>query len=121
MATAAGFGVLASGAPTEAHHAIGATVDTSKQLVSTMTLTKVDFINPHAWFHFTMKQTNGTLLKDVMIEWLSLAGLKQLGINKATDFDVGMTYNVTYNPNRDGSPGGHLVKMVDAEGKVYQR
>jgi hypothetical protein len=86
-----------------------------------MTLTKVDWINPHAWFHFTMKQPNGTVLRDVMVEWLSLAGLKQSGFSGASDFPVGTTYKVTYNPNRDGSPGGHLVKMVDSEGNVYER
>jgi len=120
-AAAVGVASLALGAPADAHHAIGATVDTNTEVVRDMVLTKIDWINPHAWFHFSMKQANGTTVKDVMIEWLSLAGMKQSGYGGPSDFSVGATYKVTFNPNRDGSPGGHLVRMVDREGNVYQR
>jgi len=116
-----GMAALAVGAPAHAHHAIGATVDTNREVVHDMVLTKIDWINPHAWFHFSMKQANGAVLKDVMIEWLGLSGLKQSGYSSAADFGLGTTYKVTYNPNRDGSPGGHLVRMIDPEGTVYQR
>ena len=118
---AGGLAMIAGAAPAAAHHAIGATVDTNKEVVQTMTLTRVDWINPHAWFHFTMKRSDGSTLKDVMIEWLSLAGLKQAGYGSADNFPVGTSYKVTYNPNRDGSPGGHLVKLIDPQGNVYER
>ena len=121
LAAAVGFIPLMVGAPVAAHHAIGATVDTTTEVIHDMVLTRIDWINPHAWFHFNVRQANGALLKDVMIEWLSLAGLKQSGYSRPSDFSVGATYKVTYNPNRDGSPGGHLVRMVDQEGNVYQR
>ena len=120
-AAAIGCASVALSAPADAHHAIGATVDTNREIVRDMVLTRIDWINPHAWFHFNMKQANGTLLKDVMIEWLSLAGFRQSGFSGPSDFSVGATYKVTFNPNRDGSPGGHLVRMVDQEGNVYQR
>jgi hypothetical protein len=106
--------------PTQAHHAIGGTVDTGRQVEQSMTLTKVDWINPHAWFHFTVRQSNGSMLRDVMIEWMSLSGMSRIGLT-AEDFAVGQTYQVTYYPNRDGKPGGHLVRMVDRNGKVFQR
>ncbi len=113
---------LAAGGHASAHHAIGATVDTAKTVEADMTLTKVDWINPHAWFHFTLKQPNGSLLRDVMVEWMSLAGMRQAGYATADVFAVGTTYKVTYNPNRDGSPGGHLVKMISGkDGVVFQR
>ena len=118
---AAGGMAALAGAPADAHHAIGAVVDTDKQVVQTMTLTRIDWINPHAWFHFSMKRPDGSTLKDVMIEWLSLAGLKQAGYSSASEFPLGTTYKVTYNPNRDGSPGGHLVRMVDPQGNVVER
>ncbi len=119
---AAAVAILWAVAPAGAHHAIGSVVDTSKTQQNMMVLTKVDWINPHAWFHFTVKQPNGTLLRDVMVEWLSLAGMRRAGYASADVFAVGTTYKVTYNPNRDGSPGGHLVKMISGkDGVVFQR
>jgi hypothetical protein len=112
----AAFAVLLAAqaaAPAQAHHAIYATVDTGTEVVSTMTLTRVDWINPHSWFHFTMKAANGKILPDVMIEWASLAGMREAGYDSASMFPIGHTFTVTYNPNRDNSPGGHMVKMVD--------
>ena len=105
--------LLLASAPAEAHHAIGAVVDLDTEVVSTMTLTRIDWINPHSWFHFTMKAANGKILPDVMIEWASLAGMRQNGFNSAAIFPIGDSYTVTYNPNRNNSPGGHMVKMVD--------
>jgi hypothetical protein len=117
---AASLGALSLAVPTQAHHAIGGTVDTGRQLQQSMTLTKVDWINPHAWFHFTMRQSNGTVLRNVRIEWMSLSGMNRAGLSEE-DFAVGQTYQVTYYPNRDGTAGGHLVRMVDGSGRVFQR
>jgi hypothetical protein len=121
VVAAAAVGGLCLGAPVAAHHAIGGTVDTSKQVSTDMVLTKVDWINPHIWFHFDQKRPNGTVQRDVMVEWMSLSGMRNAGYNSADAFDVGTTYKVTYYPNRDGSPGGHLVRMTDRAGKVFQR
>jgi hypothetical protein len=116
----ASVGALILAVPGEAHHAIGGTVDTGRQLEQSMTLTKIDWINPHAWFHFTMRQSNGTVVRDIRIEWMSLSGMTRAGLSE-DDFGVGQTYQVTYYPNRDGTAGGHLVRMVDRNGKVFQR
>ncbi len=99
--------------PANAHHAIGSVVDTTKTQQSMMVLTKVDWINPHAWFHFSMTKTDGSVIKDVAVEWQGIAGLRQRGYTGPEAFPVGRTYSVAYYPNRDGSPGGHLVSMVD--------
>jgi hypothetical protein len=118
---AAGIGGLLGAGPGVAHHAIGGTVDTSKQVVSDMILTKVDWINPHIWFHFDVRRPNGTVQRDVMVEWMGLSGMRNAGYGSANVFDLGTNYKVTYYPNRDGSPGGHLVRMTDHEGTVFQR
>jgi hypothetical protein len=120
LAGAAYAGLLLANAPAQAHHAIGAGVDLNTQVANTMTLTRVDWINPHSWFHFSMKAANGKILPDVMIEWASLAGMRQDGFTSAAIFPLGDTFTVTYNPNRDNSPGGYMVKMVDnADGRVF--
>ena len=53
---------------------------------------------------------------------MGISGLRQQGYASADAFKVGPTFKVTYNPNRDGSVGGHLVTMVDqTTGAVYGR
>ncbi len=121
-ATAVGLIAGLAGAPALAHHSIQATVDTSRTLQNEMVLAKVDWINPHAWFHFTLTRTDGSVVKDVAVEWMGLNGLRQQGYTSAEAFPVGHAYAVTYFPNRDGSPGGNLVRMVDqTTGQVYGR
>jgi hypothetical protein len=107
--------------PALAHHSIQAVVDTSRTTQVDMVLTKVDWVNPHAWFHFTLTRPDGTLVKDVAVEWMGLNGLRRSGFTEDT-FTPGGTYKVTYHPNRDGSPGGFLVGMVDqTTGRVIGR
>jgi hypothetical protein len=113
VAAAAAVAGLIGSVPALAHHAIGSVVDTSRTLQGAMVLTKVDWINPHAWFHFSMTKPDGSVVKDVAVEWMGLSGLRQAGFASADAFPVGRSYTVVYYPNRDGSVGGHLVSMVD--------
>jgi uncharacterized protein DUF6152 len=118
---AACSGLCLAAAPAFAHHSIQATVDTSRTLQGEMVLTRVDWVNPHAWFHFSMSKSDGSVAKDVMVEWMGLSGLRQQGYT-ANSFVVGRTFRVSYNPNRDGSLGGHLVTLVDeTSGQVFGR
>ena len=57
-----------TGVPADAHHSIQATVDTSKTVQGVMVLTKVDWVNPHAWFHFSLKKSDGAVVNDVAVE-----------------------------------------------------
>ncbi len=122
--TGAGAAVIVAaaalaGTPASAHHSILAIVDTSTWLKADMVLTKVDWINPHVWFHFKMTGPNGVIVMEVPIEWLGLAAVRRAGVYRADAFTVGQTYTVTYNPNRDGSVGGEIVMLVDQTGHVF--
>ena len=46
---------LTGGATTYAHHAVQAQFDVTKNLILSGMLKKVDWTNPHAWFHFDVK------------------------------------------------------------------
>ena len=116
---ALGIAALAFGTPADAHHAIGATVDTNREIVRDMVLTKIDWINPHTWMHFDITMPDGTVQKNVLVESLGIAALRQVGIDSKSAMKVGDVYTITYYPNRDGTAGGFMSKMVLPDGRTF--
>ena len=53
-------GVLAA-APLAAHHSFAAEFDGSKPVTLKGTITKMEWVNPHAWLHVAVKNDNGTV------------------------------------------------------------
>lgn len=117
LASAAACGMLAGAA--QAHHAVQASVDIDKSVVVKATLTKVDWVNPHTWMRFDIPQPDGKVAKDVMVESLGIAALRRVGIDSKSALKVGEVYEIRYFPNRDGSPGGFMHKMVLPDGREF--
>ena len=71
MKTAAAVVVLTilGGAPEWAHHAFAAEFDAKKPVKLRGTVTKMEWINPHAWIHVDVKKADGTV-----DEWMVEAG-----------------------------------------------
>jgi len=59
---AASIVVAAADAPVRAHHAFAAEFDGSKPVKLTGTVTKMDWINPHAWLHMDVKGPDGKVV-----------------------------------------------------------
>src|SRR5579863_3061074 len=56
---AAALGMLLAAGPVLAHHAFSAEFDAKKEVKLTGTVTKMEWINPHAWIHIDVKKPDG--------------------------------------------------------------
>ena len=54
--------LLAGSAPVWAHHAFSAEFDGNKQVNLRGTVTKMEWINPHAWIYLDVKSADGTVV-----------------------------------------------------------
>ena len=55
----AGLGLLLAAAPAAAHHAFNSEFDATKHVDFRGTVTKMEWINPHAWIHIDVKGDDG--------------------------------------------------------------
>jgi hypothetical protein len=60
---------ILAGAPALAHHAFAAEFDAKKPVKLRGTVTKMEWINPHAWVHIDVKKDDGSVE-----EWMIEAG-----------------------------------------------
>jgi Family of unknown function (DUF6152) len=117
--TLAGVGLgLGSGALL-AHHAFSAEFDARKPLKLEGTVTKIEWINPHTWFHIDVKKPDGTVEK-----WMIEAGNPHNLFRRGFSKDIvtpGMVIVVDGYQSKDGSrrangrdltlPGGKTLFM----------
>jgi hypothetical protein len=78
FALAAAAGVILAAVPVSAHHSFATEYDRSKPVTLTGSVTKVEWINPHARIHIDVKDESGNVA-NWEIELGSPAGLLRLG------------------------------------------
>jgi hypothetical protein len=93
--------LLVSAAPVFAHHAFAAEFDAKKPVKMRGTVTRMEWINPHAWIHIDVKEPDGK-----MVQWMIEAGtpntLFRRGFTKDS-LSVGTEILVDGYQSKDGS------------------
>ena len=96
-----GAGALATSVPVVAHHAFAAEFDANKRLQLEGTVTKMEWINPHAWIHIDVKKPDGKV-EQWMIEGGTPNTLLRRGLTKK-DLPIGQEILVDGYQAKDGT------------------
>ena len=100
---AGGIGALLALAatPVVAHHAFNAEFDANRPVKFRGTVTKMEWVNPHAWIHIAVKKPDGTM-EDWMIEAGTPNTLFRRGLTKQS-LQPGMEVIVDGYQSKDGA------------------
>ena len=101
--------------PVPAHHSFDAEYDRSKTVVMKGTVTKVEWMNPHARFYVDVKDPRGRVTNWNM-ELGSPNGLRRAGWNR-NSLKIGDEVTVTASLARDGSKMANARDIVLADGR----
>ena len=97
-------------APTFAHHAFEAEFDIKQPLKLSGTLTKVDWINPHAYFYMDVADASGNLTH-WELENLPPSGLRRGGLERSM-IAVGTKISIEGYRAKDGSKNLGWVNTI---------
>ncbi len=101
--------------PLRAHHAFAAEFDAKKPIKLEGTVTKVEWINPHAWIHIDVKRADGTV-EQWMIEGGTPNTLFRRGVNK-NSLPYGTTIIVDGYQAKDGTLKGNGRDITFPDGR----
>jgi hypothetical protein len=96
-----GLSLVLAEVPALAHHAFAAEFDAKKPVKLRGTVTKMEWINPHAWIHIDVKKPDGTV-EEWMIETGTPNTLLRRGFTKES-LKVGTEVLVDGYQSKDGS------------------
>jgi hypothetical protein len=99
--TAAGAMFLAAAGPILAHHAFSAEFDANAPVKLQGPITKVEWINPHAWIHMEVKKPDGKV-ESWMVEGGTPNTLQRRGISRDS-IKIGTVIVVAGFQAKDGS------------------
>jgi hypothetical protein len=115
---AAGFVLMSATIPALAHHSFAAEYDANKPVTISGTVTKIEWMNPHARFYLDVKDESGTVVK-WEFELGSPNGLLRRGWTRNA-LKIGDTITVNGYLAKDGShlANARLVTLADGR-KVF--
>ena len=106
------FGVLLAATPLLSHHSFAAQYDGQKKVTLKGIVTKVEWMNPHAYFYINVTDTNGKVA-NWALEMGALAGLQKQGWTRNT-LHIGDEVIVNGSLAKDGSKLANANSVVMA-------
>ena len=108
---AAGALFLLASVPAIAHHSFAAEFDASKPVKLTGTVTKIEWMNPHAYFYIDVTDEKSGKVTNWAMEMGSPNGLMRQGWTRNT-MKIGEVVTVEGSMAKDGSPTGNARSVV---------
>ena len=107
--------LLCAAASVRAHHAFAAEFDAQKPIKLEGTVTRVEWINPHAWIHIDVKRPDGTV-EQWMIEGGTPNTLFRRGVTK-NSLPIGTIIVVDGYKAKDGTLKGNGRDLTFKDGR----
>jgi hypothetical protein len=113
------IGMMLGAGSASAHHAILAQFDRDRPLYLTGTLTKMEWISPHAYLFLDVKDSSGTT-RNWALEMVGPGGLRRSGLSRhdGGGFKVGDTISVSGFMAKDGTATGFVRELRLANGRT---
>jgi hypothetical protein len=107
--------LLSCGIAVKAHHSFSAVFDAASPVAVSGTVTKVEWMNPHAWFYVDVENEDAATV-NWAFELGSPNGLRRRGWSRTT-VKIGDVISVSGYRARDGSNRGNVASITLGDGR----